>query len=75
MNVNEVARFLWPGGPGFTTSELWFNKDCKSCLDVERSYLHHYTVCNSTQSEWKQISLEAAVENASLFYSLIVIYV
>lgn len=44
MNVNELAGFLWPGGPDLTTSELQFNKDRKSCIDVERFYLHHYGV-------------------------------
>jgi len=73
MNVNEVAGFLWPEGPGLTTSETWFNQDCKSCTDVERSYLRHY-VCNSTRSEWKQTSLNTAVENGDHFYSLVVIF-
>lgn len=39
MNANGVAGFLWPGGPGLTSAELRFNKDCKSYTDVGRSQL------------------------------------
>lgn len=61
MNTNEVAGYLSPGGPGLTSSEMWFNKDHKWCLDVESSWLQH-----STHSQQKPIPLiDTAVENES----------
>lgn len=66
MNIEEVAGYLCPGGPGLTNSELWFNKDLKWCTDVESSWLHH-----STHSQQKPIPPDRySCGKCKTFYSL-----